>query len=78
MQVNDRAHKDKMRSRGIKATKEIFLLKNNYDIGCEILSIARKNHKSLDGTLTEYVGGRDPNYVRDVKRSLRKLSAYRA
>lgn len=77
MQVNAMAHRDKMKARGIKP-KDLFLLRNNYDMGCEILSIARKNHKSLDGTLREYLGGRDPDYVRDVKRSLRKLNAYRA
>lgn len=77
MQINVRAHSDKMRARGI-SSKDVFLLKNNYDLGCEILHTAKKNHKSLDGALAEYLGGRDPNYISGVKRSMRKLISHRA
>jgi len=74
MQVMERVHKDKIKARRL-APGEIFNLKNNYDIGCEILYDAKREHETLEGALTAYVGGQNPAYIRNIKKSLRKLSA---
>lgn len=73
MQIMRSAHKDKIESRKIKPN-QVFDLKYNYDIGCEILH--DQEGKSLDAKLTAYVGGKQPKYVRDIKRNMRKLSEY--
>lgn len=73
MQIMRSAHKDKIESRRIKPN-QVFELKHNYDIGCEILHEQR--NKTLDGKLKAYVGGNQPKYVADIKRNMRRLSAY--
>jgi soluble lytic murein transglycosylase-like protein len=70
MQVLPTAHKEEIKKRRL-LPGELFLLKNNYDLGSEILYKLLKNH-SLDSALSHYVGGPHPTYVADVRRNMKK------
>ncbi len=72
MQINPRVHQDKLKKRGI-TLHELFYLKNNYDIGSEILHDCLKSSRTFDEALYKYSGG-SKNYTRDVKKTYGRLS----
>jgi soluble lytic murein transglycosylase-like protein len=74
-QIMERAHKDKFKKRRIMFRKEIFYLDNNYSLGCEIYYEAVQNSDTLEGALTRYVGGSNPEYVEQVKKDAKKCKA---
>lgn len=67
MQVNPRAHRDKLEKRGLKE-KDLYALKTNYDVGCEILAEYGRSSRSEKEMLKKYVGGYHRTYGKDVKR----------
>lgn len=73
MQVNPRAHRDKLKRRGI-TYRELFLLKNNYDVGSEILRDCLRSSRSFDEALYKYSGG-SQNYPTKVKKIYGMLSS---
>jgi soluble lytic murein transglycosylase-like protein len=72
MQVNPRVHQDKLTKRRI-TLHELFYLKNNYDVGSEILHDCLKSSRSFEEALYKYSGG-SKNYTRDVKKIYGRLS----
>lgn len=66
MQVNPWAHRDKLKRRGI-TRRDLFFLKNNYDVGSEILHDCLKTSRSFDEALFKYSGG-SKTYSRKVKK----------
>ena len=56
MQVNPRAHQDKLKRRGI-TWRDLYYLRNNYDIGSEILHDCLKSSRTFDEALKKYSGG---------------------
>jgi soluble lytic murein transglycosylase-like protein len=72
MQVNPRAHEDKLKRRGI-TWHDLFYLRNNYDIGSEILHDCLKSSRTLDEALYKYSGG-CRGYPREVRKIYGKLS----
>jgi soluble lytic murein transglycosylase-like protein len=66
MQVNPRAHQDKLKRRGM-TWRDLYYLRNNYDIGSEILHDCLKSSRSFDEALKKYSGG-SPRYSREVKK----------
>ena len=72
MQVNPRVHQDKLAKRRI-TLHELFYLKNNYDVGSEILHDCLKSSRSFEEALYKYSGG-CKNYTRDVKKIYARLS----
>ncbi len=72
MQVNPKIHQDKLKRRGL-SLKELFYLRNNYDIGSEILHDCLKSSRNFDQALYKYSGG-SRNYTRDVIKIYGKLS----
>ena len=66
MQVNPKAHQEKLKKRGI-TPHDLFYLKHNYDIGSEILCEYLKSSRTFDEALHKYSGG-SKNYTRDVKK----------
>jgi len=66
MQVNPRAHQDKLKRRGI-TYRDLFYLRNNYDVGSEILRDCLKSSRSFDEALLKYSGG-SKTYPRRVKK----------
>ena len=71
MQVNPKAHQEKLKKRGI-TPHDLFYLKHNYDIGSEILRDCLKSSRTFDEALYKYSGG-SKNYTRDVKKIYGKL-----
>jgi soluble lytic murein transglycosylase-like protein len=70
MQVLPYAHKDKLKKRRIQRS-ELYSLRHNYDIGCEILKDYITRGGSLDKGLRLYVGGNCPKYVSSIKKNIR-------
>lgn len=66
MQVNPWAHQDKLKRRGI-THRDLFYLKNNYDVGSEILHDCLKSSRSFDEALYKYSGG-SKSYPGKVKK----------
>lgn len=66
MQVNPRAHQDKLKRRGI-TNRDLFILRNNYDVGAEILRDCLRTSRNFDEALFKYSGG-SRNYTRKVKK----------
>ena len=66
MQVNPRAHQDKLKRRGI-TWRDLYFLRNNYDIGSEILHDCLKSSRTFDEALNKYSGG-SKKYTRQVKK----------
>lgn len=66
MQVNPRAHRDKLKRRGI-TWRDLYFLRNNYDIGAEILRDCLKSSRTFDEALSKYSGG-SRKYSREVKK----------
>jgi soluble lytic murein transglycosylase-like protein len=72
MQVNPRAHRDKLKRRGI-TYRDLFYLRNNYDVGSEILRDCLKSSRSFDEALYKYSGG-SKNYPMRVKKIYGRIS----
>jgi soluble lytic murein transglycosylase-like protein len=66
MQVNPRVHQDKLKRRGI-TWRDLYFLRNNYDIGSEILHDCLKSSRSFDEALKKYSGG-SRKYSKEVKK----------
>jgi soluble lytic murein transglycosylase-like protein len=66
MQVNPRSHQDKLKRRGI-TWRDLYFLRNNYDIGSEILHDCLKSSRTFDQALDKYSGG-SRKYTREVKK----------
>jgi soluble lytic murein transglycosylase-like protein len=66
MQVNPKVHQDKLKRRGI-TWRDLYFLRNNYDIGSEILHDCLKSSRSFDEALKKYSGG-SRKYSREVNR----------
>jgi soluble lytic murein transglycosylase-like protein len=66
MQVNPKAHQEKLKRRRI-SWHDLYLLRNNYDIGSEILHDCLKTSRSFDEALRKYSGG-SRKYTREVKK----------
>lgn len=67
MQINPKAHQDKIKKMGI-TRDEIFYIDNNIHLGCWILRDYINKTKSVDKALKRYVGGNLQKYVNDVLR----------
>jgi soluble lytic murein transglycosylase-like protein len=66
MQVNPKVHQDKLKRRGI-TWRDLYFLRNNYDIGSEILHDCLKSSRTFDQALDKYSGG-SRKYTRKVKK----------
>jgi soluble lytic murein transglycosylase-like protein len=66
MQVNPKAHQDKLKRRGI-TWRDLYFLRTNYDIGSEILRDCLKSSRTFDEALNKYSGG-SRKYTREVKK----------
>jgi soluble lytic murein transglycosylase-like protein len=66
MQVNPKAHQDKLKKRGI-TRRDLYFLRNNYDIGSEILHDCLKSSRTFDEALRKYSGG-SRKYSKKVKK----------
>jgi soluble lytic murein transglycosylase-like protein len=66
MQVNPNAHQDKLARRGI-TWRDLYFLRNNYDIGSEILHDCLKSSRTFDEALNKYSGG-SRKYTKEVKK----------
>jgi hypothetical protein len=75
MQVRESAHQDKIRKRKMKPG-EIYYLRYNYSLGCEILRDAMRGRSVAKG-LPLYLGGQDRAYVIDVQKTLSTLRRMR-
>ena len=74
MQINPIPHADKIKKRGL-VNGQVYWIKNNVDLGCEILAENLVYTKGdLTKALNRYVGGH-PTYVQDVFASLGKVTA---
>jgi len=69
MQINPPSHPEKIKKLNIKG-KQIYHIDNNIHLGCMILREYYNSTKSINKTLTKYVGGKHNSYVIDI------LSAY--
>ena len=74
MQINPIPHADKIKKRRLTG-EQVYWIKNNVDLGCEILAENLVYTKGdLTKALNRYVGGH-PTYVQDVFASLGKVTA---
>lgn len=65
MQVFPKWHRDKMDEMGI-THEEVYDIDNNVRLGCWILRNYIDQTGSIDKALTKYVGGKHPQYVKDI------------
>ena len=75
MQVNPRTHQDKLKRRGI-TMHDLYFLRNNYDIGSEILHDCLKSSRTFDEALNKYSGG-SKKYTSEVKKIYGMLYRWR-
>jgi soluble lytic murein transglycosylase-like protein len=73
-QIMVKAHRDKIKRRNLRPY-EVYFLDNNYSLGCEIFSDAKKESKTLDETLRRYVGGMNSAYINSVKKDIGRCRA---
>ena len=76
MQVNPKIHQDKLKRRGI-TWRDLYFLKNNYDIGSEILHDCLKSSRSFDEALSKYSGG-SKKYSNQVQKIYGMLYRWRS
>jgi len=72
MQINPKAHADKIKVMGI-TRNEIFHIDNNIHLGCWILRDYIDKYKSVDKALKKYVGGNLSGYVSDILKTYSNL-----
>ena len=72
MQINTKAHPEKIKEMGIKYN-EIFHIDNNVHLGCWILREYIDKYKSVDKALKKYVGGNLNGYVSDILKTYSNL-----
>ena len=65
MQINPKAHNDKMLKYKI-SYNELFKIDNNINMGCMILNEYYKREKNIIKALTRYVGGDHQKYIIDI------------
>jgi len=65
MQINIKAHKDKLKQLGISA-EEAYRIDNNIHLGCWIFREYFNETNDVEKTLTKYVGGNHDAYIKDI------------
>jgi len=65
MQIMTKVHKDKIKKLDI-TSKEVFYIDNNIHLGCWILREYYNKSKSIYLALKKYVGGKHPEYIKDI------------
>lgn len=65
MQINPKAHDDKIKKMQLKY-HDLFSMDENIKLGCMILHEYYKSEKNIRKALTRYVGGSHESYVNDI------------
>jgi soluble lytic murein transglycosylase-like protein len=73
MQINPRAHPEKLKQRDLCAQRA-FKVRHNIDIGCQILREYLDRTGDIRAALYRYVGGREDTYVYNVLRTYADLT----
>lgn len=73
MQINPKAHTDKLKEQNINRN-QLFHIDNNIHLGVRILSEYYKQTQSIEKALMKYVGGNQAGYVCDILASYTDLT----